>query len=53
LEALEIALVKESNSNKDETTQKQILQGFKSFQSEVAKFTSQLSMNNETLYRLR
>ena len=50
LEALEIALLKESNTSKDETMQKQILKGFKDFQSEVAKLISQSSTNNEILY---
>ena len=50
LESLEIALVKESSTSKDETLQKQILQGFKDFQSEVGKFAFQLNINNEKLH---
>ena len=50
LEALEIALLKESNTSKDETMQKQILKGFKDFQSEVGKFAFQLNINNEKLH---
>jgi len=49
LEALEIALLKESNTSKDEALQNQILKGFKDFQSEAGKFTSQLITNNEKL----
>src|SRR5665213_514667 len=50
LESLEIALLKESNISKDETMQKQILQGFKDFQSEVGKFAFQLNIKNEKLH---
>ena len=49
LESLEIALLKESDSGKDEAMQNQMLQSLKSFQSEVGKFTSQLNINNEKL----
>jgi len=49
LESLKIALLKESNSGKDEALQNQILKGFKDFQSEVATFASQLNTNSETL----
>ena len=35
LESLEIALLKESNSSKDEALQKQILQSFKLLHSEI------------------
>jgi hypothetical protein len=52
LESLEIALLKESNTSKDEALQKQILESFKSFQSEAVRLTSQLNINNETLYGL-
>src|SRR5450631_163029 len=50
LESLEIALLKESNTSKDETLQKHILQSFKNFQFEVGKFASQLNINNEKLH---
>ena len=50
LESLEIALLKESNTSKDETMQKQLLQGFKDFQSEVGNFAFQLNINNEKLH---
>jgi hypothetical protein len=49
LESLEIALLKESNAGKDDAMQNQIIEDFKSFQSEVGKFTSQLNTNNKTL----
>lgn len=49
LESLEIALLKESNSSKDETLQKQILQSLKSLRSEFQMFISQLNNNNEKL----
>ena len=49
LEALEIALLKESNTSKDEDLQKQMLKGFKDFHSEVVRITSQLNTNNEKL----
>lgn len=52
LESLEIALLKESDSGKDEVLQKQMLKDFNDFQSEVGKFTTQLNINNEKLNSL-
>ncbi len=49
LESLEIALLKESNSGKDEALQKQSLQGFKSLHSEIQIFISQLNHDSEKL----
>ncbi len=49
LESLEIALLKEGDSDKNEIFQNQVLQGFKDFKSEVGQFTSQLNINNEKL----
>lgn len=53
LESLEIALLKESNTSKDEALQKQMLEGIKAFQSEAARFTSQLSttMKRHTVFQ--
>ena len=49
LESVEIALLKESNTSKDETMQKQALQNFKSLQAEIQMFISQLNNHNEKL----
>ena len=49
LESLEIALLKESNTGKEDVLQKQTHHSFKSLQAEIQMFVSQLNNHNEKL----
>ncbi|MDE3181778.1 MAG: hypothetical protein KGM16_00015 [Bacteroidota bacterium] len=49
LEALEIALLKQSNAGKDEETSNELTKEIKLLQSEFLKFASAFSTNNEKI----
>ncbi len=52
LEALELALLKKSNSLKEDAVQNHLIQEIKSFQSEFQEFKSQLAGNNDKINKL-
>lgn len=52
LEVLELALLKKSNSLKEDAVQNHLIQEIKSFQSEFQEFKSQLAGNNDKINKL-